>query len=180
MDNGQLVDATLTQWEDGCDLLISGTAPADKARVWGYLTDPNCAADWFAPWTLDGDAITFEWEDGGLAGEVIGCEPGEYVLVELPFGRVGISLREDGQVSGVGEEDDLGDGGAGAASTRISLTHTFETLEQAAEALADLGPVWDTHLRMLLAELGATDTEVDEASQAATYLALAEQARIAL
>ena len=150
------IEATLTEWEDGCDLVISADAPVDRATVWNYVTNPETASQWFAPWSRDDDVVTFDFDGEALAGEIIGCEDQRFFLLELPFGRVGLSVS--------GEQPD---------STRITVTQTFATYEEAAHAVPEIGPVWDTHLRALLTELGVKNVDIDEDSQARKYANLA-------
>lgn len=150
------LSATLTEWEDGCDLLISAIAPASREDVWNYLVDPTTADNWFAPWTRDGDVLTFDFDGEQLVGDIIGCETNHFLLLELPFGRVGVSLKDVDDAEAV-------------AATRVSVTHTCANFEEAQEVVPEIGPVWDTHLRALLAELGATDTDIDEQTQAHMY-----------
>lgn len=146
------IEATLTEWEDGCDLVISADAPVDRATVWNYVTDPRQATHWFAPWSREADILTFDFDGEALAGEIIGCEDQRFFLLELPFGRVGLSVS--------GEKPD---------STRITVTQTFAIYEEAAHAVPEIGPVWDTHLRALLTELGVKNVDIDEDSQARKY-----------
>lgn len=146
------IEATLTEWEDGCDLVISAVAPVDRATVWSYVTDPDSASQWFAPWSRDDDVVTFDFDGEQLTGEIIGSEDERFFLLELPFGRVGLSVSE--QTSD---------------STRLTVTHTFATYEEAAHTVPEIGPAWDTHLRALLTELGVKNVDIDEDSQARKY-----------
>lgn len=158
------IEATLTEWEDGCDLVISADAPVDRATVWNYVTDPQQATHWFAPWSRDADILTFDFDGEKLTGEIIGCEDQRFFLLELPFGRVGLSVSDSG-----------GDQHLGTAqgATRVTVTHTFAAYEEAAHAVPEIGPVWDTHVRALLTELGVKNADIDEDSQARKYTNLA-------
>lgn len=98
--------------------------------------------------------------DGSLEAEVLSCEEDSHVLLEFAaLGRLGISLRptDDG--------------------TRISLTCTFASSEEAAEILPEVGPVWETHLRLLREAVGAGASDVPESELTARYERLAAQAQ---
>lgn len=177
-----MIDASLTVWESGTDLVIDTEVDVPPAEVWRRIADSDECAEWFAPFTrvdegrvrfrlddaedpeegtVDAGSAGADPEDGGsLEAEVLSCEEDSHVLLEFAaLGRLGISLRptDDG--------------------TRISLTCTFASSEEAAEILPEVGPVWETHLRLLREAVGAGASDVPESELTARYEQLAAEAR---
>lgn len=54
---------------------------------------------------------------------------------------------------------------------------TFDTAAEAAEILPEVGPVWDTHLRLLREAVGEPPSDVPEGELTGRYERLADQAR---
>lgn len=189
-----MIDASLIAWESGTDLVIDTEVEATPDQVWRRIVESDECAQWFAPFTRVGDdRVRFHLDDGeeaageGAAGEgaaavvagagedlagadpeadgsleaeVLSCEEDSHVLLEFAaLGRLGISLRPI----------DVG--------TRISLTCTFASSEEAAEILPEVGPVWETHLRLLREAVGAGASDVPESELTARYERLAAQAQ---
>lgn len=178
----------LVSWEHGTDLVIEMPVARDVETVWDALTDGAGAGAWFAPFRLGEDAdevaipgsaadgatdeesaeaeepaarpITFELEDVDLIGAILSCEEYDHVLLELgDFGVLGIRLVPlDGES---GEE------------AVLVFTQTAADAESARSQAADLGPMWDTHLRLFARSLGLDVAEATEPELNAIYSDLA-------
>ncbi|TGD10655.1 hypothetical protein [Brevibacterium sp. S111] len=178
----------LVSWEHGTDLVIEMPVARDVETVWDALTDGAGAGAWFAPFRLGEDAdevatpgsaadgstdeesaeaeepaarpITFELEDVDLIGAILSCEEYDHVLLELgDFGVLGIRLVPlDGET---GEE------------AVLVFTQTAADAESARSQAADLGPMWDTHLRLFARSLGLDVAEATEPELNAIYSDLA-------
>lgn len=166
----------LVTWENGTDLVIEVLLERDVETVWNALTDAESARAWFAPFRLgeetgaaesgtadeadaDGSAsrsITFALEDIDLNGSVLSCEDFDHVLLELDdFGVLGIRvLPLEGET---GQE------------TLLVFTHTAPDAETARGQAAEVGPMWDTHLRLFARTLGMDIAEVTEPELVAIY-----------
>ncbi|MGO3024767.1 MAG: hypothetical protein ACTIIH_16240 [Brevibacterium sp.] len=166
----------LVTWENGTDLVIELLLARDVETVWNALTDAESARAWFAPFRLgaetgaeesdtadeadsDGSAarpITFALEDIDLNGSVLSCEDFDHVLLELDdFGVLGIRLLPfEGET---GQE------------TLLVFTHTAPDAETARGQAAEVGPMWDTHLRLFARTLGINIAEVTEPELVAVY-----------
>lgn len=150
----------LVSWENGVDLVIEVPFARPREIVWKALIDGAGAAEWFAPFTLtevgDGDqVIVFDLGETELEGEILSCEEGEHVLLDLDdFGVIGLRL--------VAAEDTGHDG-------LLVFTQTTADLESARRLADDQGPMWDTHLRLFARSLGLDVAEVDEAAITEIY-----------
>ncbi|GAA2001008.1 SRPBCC family protein [Brevibacterium samyangense] len=184
-----MITASVVTWENGTDLVLDAAVTADVETVWTVMTDPEAVAEWFAPFTVEesagegsggsdsedssgdgpadgGRTLLFRMDENPdeepLRAELVDIEDHGHVLVEFgALGKVGI---------GITPTDDPGAGG-----TRIVVTHTFESLAEAATVIADIGPVWETHLRYLLEMLGVPDTTVEEQELYTRYAQLADE-----
>lgn len=160
------VTATLRDWEDGTDLVLSTRVPAPVQRAWQTITDPAGSDQWFAPWQPAAGAgcddreagrapstIAFVFDEGTMEAQVLAAQPEHHVLLEITgLGRVGISLEP-----------------SQSSQTHLIVTHTFETPDAARAAVPEIGPVWHTHLSMLAALLGAPARPPSESELAAYY-----------
>lgn len=166
----------LATWENGTDLVIEVLLERDVETVWNALTDAESARAWFAPFRLgdetaagesgaaheadsDGSAarpITFALEDIDLNGSVLSCEDFDHVLLELDdFGVLGIRvLPIEGET---GQE------------TLLVFTHTAPDADTARGQAAEVGPMWDTHLRLFARTLGMDIAEVTEPELVSIY-----------
>jgi hypothetical protein len=156
-----MIQASIITWESGTDLVLDARVSRTPHEVWQHVADPEACAEWFAPFsTPEEDRIVFDFEDDALTAELLVCQEDSHVLLAFEaLGQLGLSLTE------------LEDG------TRISVTHTFATVEEAAEILAEVGPVWETHLRLLCEVLGEQQTDIREHELYERYDELAAQAR---
>lgn len=185
-----VIDASLISWESGTDLVLDTVVSAGPSEVWQVIAHPEACEEWFAPFTLigedrvrfslgdddpesgdddpesggddalDDDAVAEGADRGDLEAEILDCAEDSHVLLEFAaLGRLGISLRP------------------GDAGTRVTLTCTFDTAAEAAEILPEVGPVWDTHLRLLREAVGEPPSDVPEGELTGRYERLADQAR---
>ncbi len=172
-----LVDASVTEWEDGIDLVLDTQVALPPTQVWPYLTRSELLEDWFVGYQSDPGAadILLELDDQPVPAHVLSVSAPEadddtaHVLLEVDgIGRLGLSLAplpQEEQVTG----------------TRITLAHTIADRgidhDILAQAIAQVGPVWETHLRLLAGALtdspGAYD--VPESQMTTRYEALAEE-----
>ncbi|GAA1516244.1 hypothetical protein [Brevibacterium permense] len=170
------ISPRLVTWENGTDLVIELLLARDVETVWNALTDAESARAWFAPFRLgdetaagesdtadeiDADApasrpITFALEDIDLNGSVLSCEDFDHVLLELDdFGVLGLRvLPIEGET---GQE------------TLLVFTHTAPDADTARGQAAEVGPMWDTHLRLFARTLGVDIAEVTEPELVAVY-----------
>ncbi|WP_167198246.1 SRPBCC domain-containing protein [Brevibacterium pigmentatum] len=150
----------LVTWENGTDLVIELLLGRDVETVWNALTDSDSARTWFAPFRLgeDGETrtIAFALEDIDLSGSVLSCEDFDHVLLELDdFGVLGLRVMPlEGET---GQE------------TLLVFTHTASDVETARAQAAEVGPMWDTHLRLFARTLGIDIAEATEPELVATY-----------
>ena len=188
-----MISASITQWEDGTDLVLETAISADLHTVWKRITSPMECALWFAPFhpvqdddadqgegtseasgaaevsdgaeaggASDVSAIEFDFEGSPLTAHVLSCVEDDHVLVELGgLGRISVRLSEaaPGQP---GEQP--GD----HPSVTVTVAHTYASDEEAAQLIPQVGPVWDTHLRLLAGTFADTDLTESE-SEAALY-----------
>ena len=158
------IEALVVGWEDGVDLLLRTVVAAPVHSVWMRVTDPTSCADWFAPFERSGDDLRFSMDDGALEAHILSCVEDDHILLEVSgLGRVGLSML-------AAEDEDA------EAGTRLRLTHTFESAAAAAAAVGEIGPVWDTHLRMLIEALGEPAADVMESELDERYARLAAEA----
>lgn len=170
------ISPRLVTWENGTDLVIELLLARDVETVWNALTDSESVRAWFAPFRLgdetaagesdtadeadsDGSAarpITFALEDIDLNGSVLSCEDFDHVLLELDdFGVLGLRvLPIEGET---GQE------------TLLVFTHTAPDADTARGQAAEVGPMWDTHLRLFARTLGVDIAEVTEPELVAVY-----------
>ncbi len=182
-----MISASITQWEDGTDLVLETAISADLHTVWKRITSPMECALWFAPFhpvqdedadqgegaseasgaseVSDGaeaSAIEFDFEGSPLTAHVLSCVEDDHVLVELGgLGRISLRLSESapGQPSEHPTEQ---------PSVTVTAAHTYASDEEAAQLIPQVGPVWDTHLRLLVGTFAAADLTESE-SEAALY-----------
>lgn len=172
-----LVDASVTEWEDGIDLVLDTQVDLPPTQVWPYVTRSELLEDWFVGYQSGSGAadILLELDDQPVPAHVLSVSaPQEdtdsaHVLLEVDgIGRLGLTLvplPNDSEV----------------VSTRITLSHTIADRgidhDVLAQAISQVGPVWETHLRLLAGTLtdspGAYD--VPESQMTTRYEALAEE-----
>src|SRR5699024_1160304 len=196
----ELVDASVTEWEDGIDLVLDTQVPLPPTQVWPYVTRSELLENWFVGYQADTGAadILLELDDQPVPAHVLSVTaPAEdtdtaHVLLEVDgIGRLGLTLAplthgEDGGGANTSDMQDAVTGGAEGAGpavvgTRITLAHTIADRgidrDVVAQAIAQVGPVWETHLRLLAGTLsdspGAYD--VPESQMTTRYEALAEE-----
>lgn len=142
-----MISATITQWEDGTDLVLDTHISADLHTVWKRIASPMECALWFAPFhpvedseeeRADGTAeaegaseIDFDFDGSPLRAQVLSCAEDDHVLIELGgLGRISVRLTDDDGVT-------------------VTVAHTYANDAEAAQLIPQVGPVWDTHLRLL-------------------------------
>ncbi|GAA2104930.1 MULTISPECIES: hypothetical protein [Brevibacterium] len=185
------VDASLIEWEDGVDLVLGISVDRTPAQIWPHLTDPRLVDVWFAGFDRDadgpgeGDTLRFTFDDEPVPGELLSVRSPEddpeeaHILVEIDgIGRLGVTLRGEAGGGADGEE-------TGSVSTRISLAHTIADPDTEPDVIRtvveQVGPVWETHLRLLAAELAheagdaSASFDVPEADLMARYADLAAE-----
>lgn len=186
-----MISASITQWEDGTDLVLETAISADLHAVWKRITSPMECALWFAPFhpvqdedadqgegaseagaevsdgaeaggTSDVTAIEFDFEGSPLTAHVLSCVEDDHVLVELGgLGRISVRLSE-------GAPGQPGEQPSDHPSVIVTAAHTYASDEEAAQLIPQVGPVWDTHLRLLAGTFADTDLTESE-SEAALY-----------
>lgn len=173
MTSSPALHLTLVPWEDGVDLDIRMTLPVTAAEVWAQLADPAACGAWFAPYTRDGDTLTFDAGEGEtFTAEIIHCVEESDVMIDFAdFGPTGLSLRPV-------------DGGAGEyvdAATEIIVTRPHADHSAVADSLdSRIEGLWPSHLELLAEHLGhrlasqGDSTFLDE-----TFAALSRAARAA-
>lgn len=170
------ISPRLVTWENGTDLVIELLLARDVETVWNALTDSESVRAWFAPFRLgdetaagesdtadeiDADApasrpITFALEDIDLNGSVLSCEDFDHVLLELDdFGVLGLRVLPIEGETGL--------------ETLLVFTHTAPDADTARGQAAEVGPMWDTHLRLFARTLGMDIAEVTEPELVAVY-----------
>ena len=168
----QAITATFAEWEDGFDLILAAATSQPLTSVWRHVTESANTAHWCAPWRYTDKPtgmIDLGFDDGTLAAQIVSCEEAHHVLLDIAgLGAIGISLRP------LGEDAEYGDDPA-QAGTEIAFTHTFESAAAARAAIPEVGPVWETHLRLLLDSLGEELTDAAESEINSRYEVLAEQ-----
>lgn len=184
-----MISASITQWEDGTDLVLKTAISADLHTVWKRITSPMECALWFGPFhpvqdedadqgegaseasgtseageaaseelSEEASAIEFDFEGSPLTAHVLSCVEDDHVLVELGgLGRISLRLSE----SAPGQPGQQ-------PSVTVTAAHTYASDEEAAQLIPQVGPVWDTHLRLLVGTFGAADVTESE-SEAALY-----------
>lgn len=188
-----MISASITQWEDGTDLVLETAISADLHTVWKRITSPMECALWFAPFhpVQDEDAdqggsaseasgaaeageqaseaaggevsaIEFDFEGSPLTAHVLSCVEDDHVLVELGgLGRISLRLSESAPGQAGAQPSDH-------PSVTVTAAHTYGSDEEAAQLIPQVGPVWDTHLRLLVGTFAAADLTESE-SEAALY-----------
>lgn len=176
-----MISASITQWEDGTDLVLETAISADLHTVWKRITSPMECALWFAPFhplqdddadqgegtseaggASDVSAIEFDFEGSPLTAHVLSCVEDDHVLMELGgLGRISVRLSE-------AAPDQPGEQPSDHPSVTVTAAHTYGSDEEAAQLIPQVGPVWDTHLRLLAGTFADTDLTESE-SEAALY-----------
>lgn len=196
----QLVDASVTEWEDGIDLVLDTQVALPPTQVWPYVTRSELLENWFVGYQADTGAadILLELDDQPVPAHVLSVSAPEedadtaHVLLEVDgIGRLGLTLvpLTNGDEGADAHTSDMQDAATGDAETtapavvgtRITLAHTIADRgidhDVVAQAIARVGPVWETHLRLLAGTLtdspGAYD--VPESQMTTRYEALAEE-----
>lgn len=199
-----LVDASLTEWEDGIDLVLDTRVSLLPTEVWPHVTRSELLEDWFVGYTTsDGpDDILLKLDDQPVPAQVLSVSAPQadddeaHVLLDIDgIGRLGLTLRpltgddaewtEHAATAGTADPTDSA-GTADVASarvvgTRVTLSHTIADrgIDHAvvAQVITQVGPVWETHLRLLAGKLtqspGAYD--VPESQLTLRYEQLAEE-----
>ena len=190
----RLVDVSLTEWEDGIDLILDTRVALPPTQVWPYVTRSELVESWFVAYSAGegDDEIVLELDDQPAAAHILSIEapqtdadPAHLLLDITGIGRLGLTLTPVD-----GDEDDadlpappaiaattaagapVGAAGAGTpiAATRITLAHTLADRgidhEVLSQVISQVGPVWETHLRLLAGALtnspGAYDVLEEE------------------
>lgn len=170
------ISPRLVTWENGTDLVIELLLARDVETVWNALTDSESVRAWFAPFRLGDETaagesdtadeiaadapasrpITFALEDIDLNGSVLSCEDFDHVLLELDdFGVLGLRVLPIEGETGL--------------ETLLVFTHTAPDADTARGQAAEVGPMWDTHLRLFARTLGMDIAEVTEPELVAVY-----------
>lgn len=197
----RLVDVSLTEWEDGIDLILDTRVALPPTQVWPYVTRSELVEAWFVSYSAGegDDEIVLELDDQPAPAHILSIEAPEtdedpaHLLLDITgIGRLGLTLRP---VDGDSDDADLpappaiagttaagtpagadgastGTDGAGTpiAATRITLAHTLADRgidhEVLSQVISQVGPVWETHLRLLAGALtnspGAYDVLEEE------------------
>ena len=182
-----MISASITQWEDGTDLVLETAISADLHTVWKRITSPMECALWFAPFhpvqdedayqgegtseagaeaskevSAEAGAIEFDFEGSPLTTHVLSCVEDDHVLVELGgLGRISVRLSQ-------AAPDQPGEQPSDHPSVTVTAAHTYGSDEEAAQLIPQVGPVWDTHLRLLAGTFADTDLTESE-SEAGLY-----------
>lgn len=190
----RLVDVSLTEWEDGIDLILDTRVALPPTQVWPYVTRSELVEAWFVSYSAGegDDEIVLELDDQPAAAHILSIEapqtdadPAHLLLDITGIGRLGLTLTP---VDGDEDDADLpappaiaattaagapvgaADTGAPIAATRITLAHTLADRgidhEVLSQVISQVGPVWETHLRLLAGALtnspGAYDVLEEE------------------
>lgn len=170
-----LVDVSLTDWEDGIDLVLDTRVDVPPTQVWPHLVRSELLEGWFVGYAPgdDEDQVVLEMDDEPVPAHVLslaapeGDDDTAHVLVDIDgVGRLGVTLTPvlaDGAGGSHGSHDAADDTGGDAepavVGTRIRVSHTLAEPgtdpEVLAQVIPQVGPVWETHLRMLAAALTA-------------------------
>lgn len=194
----RLVDVSLTEWEDGIDLILDTRVALPPTQVWPYVTRSELVESWFVSYSAGegDDEIVLELDDQPAPAHILSIEAPEtdadpaHLLLDITgIGRLGLTLRPVD-----GDSDDAGlpappaiagtteagtpagtpaatDGtGTPIITTRITLAHTLADrgIDHAvlSQVITQVGPVWETHLRLLAGTLtnspGAYDVLEEE------------------
>lgn len=194
----RLVDVSLTEWEDGIDLILDTRVALPPTQVWPYVTRSELVEAWFVSYSAGegDDEIVLELDDQPAPAHILSIEAPEtdadpaHLLLDITgIGRLGLTLRPVD-----GDSDDAGlpappaiagtteagtpagtpaatDGtGTPIITTRITLAHTLADrgIDHAvlSQLITQVGPVWETHLRLLAGALtnspGAYDVLEEE------------------
>ncbi len=129
--------------------------PADKARVWAFLTDPEKLATWFhkpaAPLAAQASYEMFGTESGDrlMWGEVIAARPHDYLEYSFEIGPLqGVATRVAWTLEAV------------PGGTRLSLVHSGLPEGEAGFGLVlALDEGWDSHLSRLRINLPDMELE---------------------
>lgn len=188
-----LVDASLTEWEDGIDLVLDTQVTLPPTQVWPHVTRSELLKDWFVGYTRDPGTtdILLDLDDQPVPAHVLSVSPPHaddddgHVLLDIDgIGRLGLSLTpttaEDDSAEAAPTDLD-GSPDARVTGTRLTLSHTIADrgIDHAilAQVITQVGPVWETHLRLLAGTLtrspGAYD--VPEEQMTRRYEALAQE-----
>ena len=190
----RLVDVSLTEWEDGIDLILDTRVALPPTQVWPHVTRSQLVEAWFVAYSAGegDDQIVLELDDQPAAAHILSIEapqtdadPAHLLLDITGIGRLGLTLTP---VDGDEDDADLpappaiaattaagapvgaSDTGAPIAATRITLAHTLADRgidhEVLSQVISQVGPVWETHLRLLAGALtnspGAYDVLEEE------------------
>lgn len=170
-----LVDASLTEWEDGIDLVLDTRVSLPPTQVWPHVTRSELLEDWFVGYTTnEGQSdILLELDDQPVSAQVLSVSSPQadddeaHVLLDIDgIGRLGLTLHP------------LTNGEGG---TRITLSHTIADrgIDHAvlAQVITQVGPVWETHLRLLAGALTQSPGvyDVPESQLTNRYERLAEE-----
>ena|SRR5699024_1805680 len=187
-----LVDASLTEWEDGIDLVLDTRVSLLPTQVWPHVTRSELLEDWFVGYSTDDgrEDILLELDDQPVPAQVLSVSAPQadddeaHVLLDIDgIGRLGLTLRpltdDEKQPTAAGGDADTAP--AQVVGTRLTLSHTLADrgIDRAvvAQVITRVGPVWETHLRLLAGTLtqspGAYD--VPESQLTLRYERLAEE-----
>lgn len=172
----RLVDVSLTEWEDGIDLILDTRVPLPPMQVWPHVTHSELVEAWFVAYSSGEheDQIVLELDDQPVTAHVLSVEAPHsdedtaHILLDIDgIGRLGLTLTPDpadaeegsGRPGGTGRTDgtDPATADSGQIGTRIVLSHTIADpgVDHAllAQVIPQVGPVWETHLRLLAGTL---------------------------
>ena len=166
MTSSPALHFALVPWEDGVDLDIRTRLPVTTAEVWAQIADPVACSAWFAPYTREGDTLTFDAGDGEtFTAEIIHCaEESDVMLDFADFGLTGFSLRP--------AEDD-------ESTTEVIVTRPHPDHTAVADSIdSQVEGLWPSHLELLAAQLGhPMDSQGNPDFLAETFAALSSEAR---
>jgi hypothetical protein len=170
----RLVDVSLTEWEDGIDLILDTRVALPPTQVWPYVTRSELVESWFVAYSAGegDDEIVLELDDQPAPAHILSIEapetdadPAHLLLDITSIGRLGLTLTP---VDGDEGDADLpappaiagttaDETGAPIIATRITLAHTLADpgIDHAvlSQVISQVGPVWETHLRLLAGAL---------------------------
>lgn len=158
----RLVDVSLTEWEGGIDLILDTRVALPPTQVWPHVTRSQLVEAWFVGYSAGegDDQIVLELDDQPATAHVLSIEAPEtdedqgHVLLDIEgIGRLGLTLMPV-----AADEDDGADGtDLPVEATRITLSHTLAEPDAdravLAQVIEQVGPVWETHLRLLAGTL---------------------------
>ncbi len=167
MTSSPALHFALVPWEDGVDLDIRTRLPVTTAEVWAQIADPVACSAWFAPYTREGDTLTFDAGDGEtFTAEIIHCaEESDVMLDFADFGLTGFSLRP--------AEDD-------ESTTEVIVTRPHPDHTAVADSIdSQVEGLWPSHLELLAEQLGhPMASQGDPAFLDETFTALTNEARV--